>query len=325
MKTLVLLTAFVLLPLALCQAQLDPEVVELRAAVEPKLNDIDALMTAANALLAKNFDAPISGVATEKTLSTISQSIQDNTKAVTQLSAAIGDPSKPVDTAGYDNLKQRIQDWIDKGGLGDTPGFDNIPPDKSTDGNQAFGITGGGLLGTAVSNKFQDPTNPTQSDGKTAIMDNRDPSLYVNSVAELASVAQYYTVRQAAMDRRSQLQTLLKDTINAIETSTDLATTFKEYALVTSVEAQLKVVNDDLNTSFDDAAIRALQATAYGQILQNSQNEVTQKAMANKTSSATSLKSAGVSGGSGSGAGSASSISSIGFTTGRLPWKPFTF
>jgi hypothetical protein len=318
----------VLLPLTLCRGQIVHDPIT-DADLSSKLSDIsgkaDAMITAAGNQL-----AALQKLATDDTVNRVATSVDNLNKTISGLSTIIGDPSKDpqnVNKSGYNRLKDQVQNWIDNGSLGDPPKFDNITaPTSPTDASQVYNATGGNLF-TAITGSVK-YSAPTQADPKATKTDPRDPTLYVGQQAELAAVAQYYNVRQAALDRRSQLQTLLKDTLDALQNSNDFATLAKQTALAEAVESQLKAVNDDLNTSFDDVAVRSLQIYAMGQVEQSASNEVTQKAMANKTSNFQNVGSQAQSASStitSSGTSTGTSVGSVGYTTGRLPWKPAKF
>jgi len=280
MKKLIVLATAVLLPVALCHAQSGADIVtELKTEIHPDLvtlqNKADSMIALATSQLSK-----LSDLAKDSTMQQVASSIDNLDKTIGKISNIIGDPAA-VPHDKFDRLHDRVQDWINDGKLPDPPMYDKgiNAPTSSGDGNQAFGTTAGGLfqatadtLGTpifpigssfTIDTQEKDDKGATKSVTKTI---NRDASLYAGPVDELASVRSYFDLREKTISRREQLQSLLQDTLDDLRNSKDFATVAKDAALAEAIESQLKACNDDLNTVFNDTAVRALQNFAMSQI-----------------------------------------------------------
>jgi hypothetical protein len=239
-------------------------------------------------------------------------------KKVQQISDVLGDPDSSDAKKNFSKLISRVNDWINDGKLPDNPKYDSgiDDPTSKDDGEKAFNTTADGLFESIGSTYKPDPN---KSDTEP-----REKKLYVGAVNQLAAVNHYYTIREAAIDRREKLQELLKDTLDEIHDSKDFATLLKQTALVESIESQLKVCNDDINTAYNDVAVRSIQMFTMSQIKTIADNEPINKQLKDKTDSSTDLTPTKVTtGGSGTTTGGTGGTGSS--TTGFFPWIKYSF
>lgn len=242
----------------------------------------------------------------------IKTAINEATDNIKDLNKRMGDPSSVKPTA-FNDLRDRVKDWINKGAFPDPPKYDKSinDPTSSSDGDQAFSKATIGGLFDAIGDTFK--PDPTKSDTEP-----RDPKLYVGAVDELAAVKHYYEIREAAIDRRKQLQDLLYDALDEVRKAENFATLQKQTALVEAIEAQLKACNDDIATAFNDTAVRGIQVFAMSQIKTAADNEALGKQMSKQADSLTDMKDKTDPTKVGSSSSSTSSTS--GYTSGFLPW-----
>lgn len=244
----------------------------------------------------------------------IKNAIEEQVDVIKQVQGVIGDPDA-VKPAGYNTVRDKVQAWIDDGKLPDPPKYDKdiTDPTSPGDGDQAFSKATAGGLFASITDKYK--PDPTKDDTQP-----RDPKLYTGAVNELASVKEYFQNREASLKRRDDLQSLLKDTLDDVKNAKDFATLEKYSVLLEAIQAQLKACTDDMNASFNDVAVRAVQMFAMSQIKQTADNEAMNKVMNDKMTQLTDGVKSGGSGTTGGG-----TVSGGSYSAGLLPWKHYSY
>lgn len=334
MKTSVLLIASVLLPFGLCSGQAPAPVIDssVLSAINSLKTDSNTALSAANLALDKLVKfASDYGTGSGSRFPDDVRKIRDVltgvddglTKKIQKISDVLGNPADPKTMKNFDDVKTVIQHWIDDGKLPDNPKYDKGIDDPSgpDDGAKAFSTTGDGLFNFNIDG-HADIGSTYKPDPNKTDTEPRDKKLYVGAVNQLAAVKHYYDIRDEALKRRDDLQSLLKETLDEIKKSEDFATMAKQTALIETIQSQIKVCNDDINTAYNDVAVRSLQTFTMSQIKTIADNEAMGKQLKDRTDKAKDLTPAKASAGSGgSGGGSGSGTTSGGF----FPWVTHSY
>lgn len=254
MKTPILLLSMALIPAAWSHAQAPAGAQVVYDAqlgtVNTNLTSIDDKLKTISEDVAQQLE-----IAKEDTQSMedIKKGVQDTVERLDSLLERIGNPADVnMDKAG--DLRDHVSNALSDG-LKERP--EVKPP-----GKDIFDETGDGIIKPLGSSYEYRP-----SGGGDARNENRDVTRYVGESEQLKAVEEYYRVRDAAVERRTELLKILNDVLEDMQNnSDDFAHIAKQTALVDVIQGQLQVCSNDINNAFNDVAVKGVHVYALNSL-----------------------------------------------------------
>jgi hypothetical protein len=218
--------------------------------------------------------------------SKIKDAIQDVDKKMDSLLAVLGDPSKVKNDdavkALKDDLKSSssaLQHFQNVNGT-----LDGMGVDKNTLINNLYNENGGGLF-TPITSQYKDDKGNNVNRG-TAPGANVPGTDYTLEAGQNQAIKDYFRVRDIALTRRDALQGVLNDALDQLNTAQDFATVAKITAVIQALQSQLQACSDDINNSYNDTAVRGLQAYVLSSVKTKADAEPRMAAQGSKLQSA---------------------------------------
>ncbi len=190
----------------------------------------------------------------------IKNAVQEVDKKMDSLLAVLGDPNKVHADNAVKALKNDLKDstsalqhFQDSSGT-----IDGLGIDKNTLINNLYKENGGGLF-TPIGSQYKDDKGNNVNRG-TAPGGSVPGTDYSLEAGQNQAIKDYFRVRDIALTRRDALQDVLNDALDQLNNAQDFATVAKITAVIQALQSQLQACSDDINNSYNDTAVRGLQA-----------------------------------------------------------------
>jgi len=216
----------------------------------------------------------------------IKNAIQDVDKKMDSLLTVLGDPNK----VHADNAVNKLKDDL-KSSSTALQHFENVNGtidgmgvDKNTLINNLYNENGGGLF-TPITSNYKDDKGKDVARG-TAPGASVPGTDYTLEAGQNQAIKDYFRVRDIALTRRDALQGVLSDALDQLNNAQDFATVAKITAVIQALQSQLQACSDDINNSYNDTAVRGLQAYVLSSVKTKADAEPRMAAQGSKLQSA---------------------------------------